>query len=129
MAELYERRLAWLKRADKELADLGAPAINLARAEAHWEEAWEALVESVVDEYGTEFSEEILLAHVSAYDVALIALALAAQERDEGWYDVILGRFIDRYRRRIDRAREQRALPNVRLSLRHTDVSDADPGL
>jgi hypothetical protein len=122
-------RFGWLRAADRELAELGAPPVSLARAEFYWEEAAGQLVELVLDEYGDEFPEDVLLSRLTAYDVAFVALALTAQERDEGWYDVALGKFLKRYERRIERVREQRALPrDVKLSF-WPSVSDADPGL
>jgi hypothetical protein len=125
----YNGRLDWLKSADREFADMGAPAVDLTRAELYWDEASEILTELVLDEYGNEFSEDVLFARVTLYDIALFALALAAQERDDGWYDVVLQKFLERYERRIERVREQRTLPNiVGLSIRGWE-SDADPGL
>jgi hypothetical protein len=125
----YNGRLGWLKSADREFADMGAPPVDLFRAEFYWHEASEILAELVLDEYGKEFSEDVLFARVTAYDIALLALALAAQERDEGWYDVVLQKILQRYERRIERVREQRTLPNiVGLSIRGWE-SDADPGL
>jgi predicted Zn-dependent peptidase len=114
-------RFGWLKRADRELEELGAPPVSLARAEVYWDEAAERLVELVLDEFGNEFPEDVLFSRVTAYDIALIALALAAQERDEGWYDVALSKCRERFERRFNRVREQRNLPNVNLSLRWFD--------
>jgi hypothetical protein len=130
---LIERRLQWLRSADHEFEELGAPVVNLAAAEAYWEDAWERLQEAVLDEYGSEFPENDLLLRITAYDVALLALAMAVQVRDDRWYDVVLGRFLERYDRRVRYLREQRSLrslPNdeTRLSLRGWP-SDADPGL
>ena len=129
---VYNDRLGWIKRADREFESLGAPPVNYVRAEFYWEDAAERLVELVLDEYGDEFSEDTLLARVTPYDVALTALALAAQERSGGedWYEVALGAFLTRYARRIARVRDQRTLPNTSLSIWPSDYhSDADPGL
>jgi hypothetical protein len=132
MVTQHDRRFGWLKRADQELAGLGAPPVNLARASLYWDDACEVIAELILDEYGSEFPENILFERVSPYDIALIALALTLQERDDGWYNAVIGGFLRRYQRRIDRVRESASsncLPrDVRLSIRYRD-SDADPGL
>jgi len=127
---LVERRFQWLRSADREFEELGGPSVNLGAAEVYWDEAWELLQTAILEEYGNEYPESDLFMLVTAYDVALLALALAAQMRDDGWYDVVLGKFLERYERRVNRLREKRSLPNpnIRLSLRGWD-SDADPGL
>jgi hypothetical protein len=125
---LTERRLRWLRSADQEFESLGAPVVNLRAAEVYWEAAWEQLSELVLDEYGDELPEADLLLYITAYDIALLALALAAEKRDDRWTGVVMERFLERYHSRLNSLRRRQTLPNVRLSLRGWE-SDADPGL
>jgi len=128
--KVLDRRFDWLRRAGRELAEFGAPAIDLFRAAVYWDEASERLAELILDQYSTD-EADILFERVSAFDVAFLAVALAAQERDEGWYEVAAAKLIARYDRMLTRVRESRSLPNVRLSLPSgfASYSDADPGL
>jgi hypothetical protein len=129
VVDLVERRLGWLRAADKEFEELGGPVVNLRHAEVYWDEAWERIQEVVLSEYGDVLKESDLLMMITAYDVALVALSLAVEARDDHWYDVVLERFLERYDRRVNRLAEARAWPhNTRVSLRGWP-SDADPGL
>jgi hypothetical protein len=125
----HEKRFGWLCVAEREFRDLGAPATNLVRADRYWEEALELVEELILDQYTAE-DADIILNRVSAFDVAFLSVALALQERSEGdgWYEVAVAKLVSRYDHMLKRAREQRSLPNVRLSLRGS-YSDADPGL
>jgi len=98
--ELVERQVASAARTLAEVLGADTPRISASAAGALWQEAYELLCDFLIDEYACD-----LLDHVSARDIALMAVALYLDrdDADGDWVDAAFECLHSRFDRLLKR--------------------------